>query len=45
LRRFDEFEILFHRDQSRIDKSAHIEIERFVLIPLNSLRLVLLQPV
>jgi hypothetical protein len=37
LRRFDEFEILFHRDQSRIDKSAHIEIERFVLIPLNSL--------
>jgi len=37
LRRFDDFEILFHRDQSRIDKSAHIEIERFVLMPVNSL--------
>jgi len=37
LRRFDEFEILFHRDQSRIDKSAHIEIERFLLIPMSSL--------
>ncbi|HEY1218806.1 MAG TPA: hypothetical protein VGF03_07700 [Bryobacteraceae bacterium] len=37
LRRFDEFEILFHRDRNRIDKSAHIEIERFVLIPVNSL--------
>ena len=36
LRWFDEFEILFHRDRNRIDKSAHIEIERFVLIP-NSL--------
>jgi len=36
LRRFDEFEILFHRDRNRIDKSAHIEIERFVLIPANS---------
>ena len=37
LRRFDEFEILFHRDRNRVDKSAHIEIERFVLIPVNSL--------
>jgi hypothetical protein len=37
LRRFDEFAILFHRDPSRIDKSARIEIERFVLIPLASL--------
>ena len=37
LQRFDEFEILFHRDQSRIDKSAHIEIERFVLIPMSSI--------
>jgi|ERR1017187_414315 hypothetical protein len=37
LRRFDEFEILFHRDRNRIDKSARIEIERFVLIPVGSL--------
>ena len=34
-RRFDEFEILFHRDRSRIDKSARIQIERFVLVPVN----------
>lgn len=37
LRRFDEFEILFHRDRNKIDKSAHIEIERFVLIPVSSI--------
>jgi hypothetical protein len=37
LRRFDEFAIVFHRDQDRIDKSARIEIERFTLVPLGSL--------
>jgi len=36
-RRFDEIEIVFHRDRNRIDKSARIEIERFVLVPVNSL--------
>jgi hypothetical protein len=37
LRWFDEFAILFHRDRSRIDKSARVEVERFVLIPVGSL--------
>ena len=36
LQRFDEFEIVFHRDRSRIDRSARIEIDRFVLVPANS---------
>ena len=33
LQRFDEFIILFHRDAMRIDRSARIAIERFVLTP------------
>jgi hypothetical protein len=37
MRRTIEFEILVHRDPKRIDKSARIEIARFVLIPLGSL--------
>jgi len=37
LQQFDEFKILFHRNHSRIDKSAQIEIDRFVLVPLGSL--------
>jgi hypothetical protein len=32
---FDEFSILFHLTPNRNDRSAHIEIERFVLIPAN----------
>jgi len=31
--RFDQIEIFFHRDNIRIDRSANIAIERFVLIP------------
>ena len=33
LRQFDEFIVLFHRDQMRIDRSARIAIDRFVLAP------------
>ena len=33
LRRFDEFIVLFHRNQMRMDRSARIAIERFVLAP------------
>jgi hypothetical protein len=30
---FDEFEIIFHRDRLRIDMSARMSIERFILVP------------
>ncbi len=30
---FDEFDVIFHRDRSRIDRSARISIQRFVLVP------------
>jgi hypothetical protein len=33
LERFDEFKVVFHRDRKRLDKSARIEIDRFVLVP------------
>jgi hypothetical protein len=33
LGQFDEFIVLFHRDPMRIDRSARIAIERFVLTP------------
>jgi hypothetical protein len=33
LSQFDEFIVLFHRDQMRIDRSARIAIDRFVLAP------------
>jgi len=33
LRRFDEFKVVFHRDNLRGDRSARIAIERFVLVP------------
>jgi hypothetical protein len=33
LGRFDEFIVLFHRDPMRMDRSARIAIERFVLAP------------
>ena len=33
LTEFDEFKVTFHRDRSRMDKSAKIAIERFVLAP------------
>ncbi len=31
--RFNEFKVVFHRDRKRMDKSARIEIDRFVLVP------------
>ena len=33
LEEFDELKVVFHRDRSRMDKSAKIAIERFVLVP------------
>jgi hypothetical protein len=33
LGQFDEFVVLFHRDAMRMDRSARIAIERFVLMP------------
>jgi hypothetical protein len=33
LRRFDQLEVIFHRDPVRRDRSANVSIDRFVLIP------------
>jgi hypothetical protein len=33
LEAFDEFKVVFIRDRRRMDKSAKIAIERFVLVP------------
>jgi hypothetical protein len=33
VQRFNEFKVSFHLDRSRPDRSARIEIERFVLVP------------
>jgi hypothetical protein len=33
LRQFNELEVVFHRDRVRIDRSARISIQRFVLVP------------
>ncbi len=33
IRQFNELEMVFHRDRVRIDRSARISIERFVLLP------------
>ena len=33
IRQFNELEVVFHRDRVRIDRSARISIERFVLAP------------
>lgn len=33
MRSFDQIEVVFHRDPARIDRSANISIERFVLLP------------
>ena len=33
IRQFNELEVVFHRDRVRIDRSARIAIERFVLVP------------
>jgi hypothetical protein len=33
IRQFNEIEVVFHRDRVRIDRSARIAIERFVLAP------------
>jgi len=33
LQQFDEIKIVFHRDRLRVDRSARISIERFVLLP------------
>ncbi len=30
---FDEFDVIFHRSKERVDRSARISIERFVLVP------------
>jgi hypothetical protein len=30
---FDEFDVIYHRDRNRVDRSARIAIERFVLVP------------
>ncbi len=30
---FDEFDVIFHRDRQRVDRSARISIQRFVLVP------------
>jgi hypothetical protein len=32
-RSFDEFGVIFHRNRERVDRSARIAIERFVLVP------------
>jgi hypothetical protein len=31
--RFDEFDVIFHRDRMRVDRSARVAIQRFVLVP------------
>jgi len=33
MEQFDEFRVVFHRHYSRADRSARIEINRFVLVP------------
>jgi hypothetical protein len=33
IRQFDELEVVFHRDRVRIDRSARISIEKFILAP------------
>jgi hypothetical protein len=33
VRQFNELAVVFHRDRVRIDRSARISIERFVLAP------------
>ena len=33
LDRFDQIKVIFHRSVGRIDKSARVSIERFVLMP------------
>jgi hypothetical protein len=33
LRQFDEIKLIFHRDRMRVDHSAKIAIQRFVLVP------------
>jgi hypothetical protein len=33
LDQFNEFKVVFHRDRKRMDRSARIEIDRFVLVP------------
>jgi hypothetical protein len=33
LQKFDEIKVVFHRARLRVDKSARIAIERFVLVP------------
>jgi hypothetical protein len=33
IRQFNELEVVFHRDRVRMDRSARIAIERFVLAP------------
>ena len=33
IRQFNELAVVFHRDRVRIDRSARISIERFVLAP------------
>jgi len=33
IREFNEVKVVFHRDPVRIDRSARISIERFVLAP------------
>jgi hypothetical protein len=32
-RDFDEFDVIFHRSRERVDRSARISIERFLLVP------------
>jgi hypothetical protein len=33
LHQFNEVKVVFHRDRLRIDRSARISIERFILAP------------
>jgi hypothetical protein len=33
LEQFNEFRVVFHRDRKRMDRSARIEIDRFLLVP------------
>jgi len=33
IRQFDEIEVVFHRDRLRIERSARISIDRFILVP------------
>jgi hypothetical protein len=35
LDQFDEIEVIFHRAAGRMDRSARVSIERFVLVPLG----------